>query len=185
MVRHRSRLASRWFAANSITIDSGATTTVAGEFSAELLISGTYGTYVDNGTIDVMAGTSLMLNGAFAGSGTINIGNGAELTIEGAAATSTGTITFEGSGDALTLYSCALNGSHAFTPTIGGLTASDVIDFVGSVTGATFNGANGGLLTLYNSAAVVAMLTFGGDYSGNSFQLPRSVAERKSSILLP
>ena len=122
-------------------------------------------------SLDVAAGgASLTLNGSLSGGGQVNIGSGSDLTVEGAAATSTGPITFQGTGDVLTLYSSALNGSDVFTPTLSGFNASDAIDFHGTVTSTSYDSGDG-VLTLFDGATAVAFLTLSGDYSGDSFSV--------------
>ena len=151
-------------AAGSITVDSGVTTTVSGSFNALNIIN--------NGTIDVVAGGTLTLDGSLDGSGAINIGSGASLVVENgggqAAAATAPTITFEGTGDTLTIYGSALNASHDFVPTISGLNASDVIDYEGAVTSARYD-SDDGVLTLFNGANAVAFLTIGSGYGGDTF----------------
>jgi hypothetical protein len=48
------------------------------------------------------------------------------------------TISFEGSGDKLTLNSNVFNATQNFTPTLMGLTANDVIDYQGALTSAVY-----------------------------------------------
>ena len=151
-------------AAGSITIDSGVTTTVgAGYFEASSI--------VDNGTLIVAAGGQFALYGSLGGNGQIEIGSGAELTVYGTAAASAPTITFEGTGDTLTLSSNAFNASQDFTPTLSGLNANDVIDYQGTVTSAVYasTGTNIGTLTLYDNTTTVGTLTLAGDYTGDTF----------------
>jgi hypothetical protein len=144
------------------------TTKVAGDFYAPDI--------VDNGTLGVTAGNSLFLDGALGGHGTIDIGAAANLSVvnyEGQPAAANGpTIDFEGSGGVLTINASVLNASDHFVPEIGGLNASDAIDFDGTVTKATYasTGADIGTLTLKDGNTTVAVLTLtGADYSTDTF----------------
>ena len=153
-------------AAGGLTIDSGVTTTVTGHFTAPSII--------DNGTLVVAASGTLTLDGSLGGGGAIQIGSAGNLIVENdqgqPAASSSPTITFEGSDDALTIYGNALNASNAFVPVLIGLNGSDVIDYHGTVTSATpsYNGTNT-ILTLYDGSTAVATLTLQGDYSSDTF----------------
>jgi hypothetical protein len=140
------------------------TTTVTGSFSGLNI--------VDNGTISVAADGTLTLDGSLGGSGAINICSGASLVVENgggqATAATAPTITFEGTGDTLTIYGSALNASHDFVPTISGLDASDMIDYEGTVTSARYSD---GVLTLFDGASAIAFLTLLGNYSGDTFSV--------------
>ena len=59
-----------------------------------------------------------------------------------------------------------MNASGAFLPVIAGFSASDAIDFGGTVTGASYAG---GALTLYDGTTAVATLELDGDYAGETF----------------
>jgi hypothetical protein len=151
-------------AVGSITIDNGVTATVFGSsFQAPSI--------VDNGTIIVAAGGGVSLHGSLSGNGQIEIASDAELDVYGPAALNAPSISFEGSGDALTLTRSAFNGSQQFTSTLIGFDADDVINCTGTVTSAVYasTGTNIGTLSLYNNTTLVGTLTLAGDYSGDAF----------------
>ena len=159
-------------AAGSITIDSGVTTTVSGGNN-----SFTAPSIVDDGTVIIAAGSSFAYNSSLSGTGQIEIGSGASLSIgsyngrAAAAVANAPTISFEGTGDTLSLQASSFDASQAFTPTLVGFNANDVIDYQGTVTSAVYDstGANTGTLTLYDNSAVVGSLNLAGNYSGDTF----------------
>jgi hypothetical protein len=83
-------------AAGSITIDSGVTVTMTAHFFAPTIV---------NGTLIVAAGNQTGMHASsLSGTGQIEIGSGAELFFTQAPAASAPSISFEGTGDKLTLY---------------------------------------------------------------------------------
>jgi hypothetical protein len=149
---------------NTALFSNEGTITIA-EPSSDFFEFGT--AFRNNGTVNIESGT-LTIAGPLSGGGSIDIGSGTELTMSGGAATSTGTITFEGEEDKLTLYSSVLNESHQFTPTLSGFNSTDEIDVQGTVTNAVYNGSNG-VLTLFDGASAIAYLTIGSGYGGDTF----------------
>ena len=157
-------------AAGSITVDSGVTTTVTGSFAAVNI--------VDNGTIDVVAGGILTLNGSLGGSGAINIGSGASLVVENdggqAAAAPAPTITFEGTGDTLQLDDPA-----NFAGTIAGMAVgnNDVVDLKGFTADGTtaspgvFNSGNDTTTFTVTDGDQQFTLTLDGNYSADTLNV--------------
>jgi len=145
-------------AVGAITVDSGVITTEDGSFSAPSI--------VDEGTIAVVAGQSLSLQGALSGVGQIQIGAGSSLQVTDAASfASSNTIAFAGAGT-LTLDPTDLNGSGAFAPVIAGFNPEGVIDYQGTVTSAFYSN---GVLTLLDGAVPVGELSLTGNFTGETF----------------
>jgi VCBS repeat-containing protein len=145
-------------ATGSITIDPGVTATVSGTLTASDII--------DNGTIVVQAGSPLLLNGALDGHGQIQLASSASLTVTTVAATAADTIAYTGTSGALIIAAGAIDASHDFTPAIGGFNGSDVIDYQGTVTTASYDN---GTLSLFDGTTLVANLILNGNYSGETF----------------
>jgi hypothetical protein len=152
--------------AGSVTIDSDVTTTMTGSSYIAANPS-----IVDNGTIIVAAGGTLQLFGSLSGNGQIELDSGADLMVFQPAAATAPSISFEGTGDTLTLYSSSFNASQQFTPHLIDFDSSDVIDYQGTVTSAVYasTGTDIGTLSLYNDANLVGTLTLVGDYTGHTF----------------
>ena len=151
--------------AGSITIDSGVSFTESGTFSAPVI--------ADNGTITVAPSTSLKLYGnsssrGLTGTGTINIDKGSSLTLNGVdpGTSDTVTIDFAQTGGQLWLASDDFDALGNFKPAITGFGATDVIEYQGTATSATYAS---GYLSLYNGANLVAKFNIGSGYAGDTF----------------
>jgi hypothetical protein len=141
--------------------ESGASWTASGSSSFV-----TASQLINDGTINIAAGTTLTLPGTLSGTGQTNIGSGANLVLQDQiTAGTTETITFQGSGT-LTLSNAELDSSLNFIPVITGLDPTDTIDFQGAVTSAFWNG---GILTLMNGTTAVAYLHLSGNYASATF----------------
>ena len=151
--------------AGSITIDSGVSFTESGTFSAPVI--------ADNGTITVAPNTSLTLYGnassrGLTGTGTIDIDKGSSLTLNDVdpGTSDTVTIDFAQTGGQLWLASDDFDALGNFKPAITGFGATDVIEYQGTATSATYAS---GYLSLYNGANLVAKFNIGSGYAGDTF----------------
>ena len=151
--------------AGSITIDSGVSFTESGTFSAPVI--------ADNGTITVAPNTSLTIYGnsssrGLTGTGTMNIDKGSSLTLNGVdpGTSDTVTIDFAQTGGQLWLASDDFDALGNFKPAITGFGATDVIEYQGTATSATYAS---GYLSLYNGANLVAKFNIGSGYAGDTF----------------
>ena len=151
--------------AGSITIDLGVSFTESGTFSAPVI--------ADNGTITVAPSTSLTLDGnassrGLTGSGTVNIDKGSSLTLNGVdpGTSDAVTIDFAQTGGQLWLESDDFDALGNVKPAITGFGATDVIEYQGTATSATYAS---GYLSLYNGANLVAKFNIGSGYTGHTF----------------
>ncbi len=153
-------------AAGSITIDSGVSFTESGTFQAPVIVV--------NGTITVAANAKLELYGTssrgLTGSGKININSGSNLTVYDVdpGTSDTVTINFAQNGGQLWLPSGDFDALGNFKPAITNYGATDVIEYYGTATSASYSG---GFLTLYNGANLVANFNIGSGYTGDTFSL--------------
>ena len=152
-------------AAGSITIDTGVSFTESGYFSAPVIVV--------NGTVTVAANTALKLQGTstsrgLTGSGAIDIDQGAALTVYNVdpGTSDLVTIDFAQLGGQLWLPSGDLDALGNFKPVITGFGATDVIEYYGTATSASY-AAN--YLSLFNGANLVAKFNIGGGYAGDAF----------------
>jgi len=152
----------------NIKVDPILHSTVPLTLSGDTSITGGTLTIGSSGTLDLAASAVVTVDAILAGSGSINIGSGADLIVEGSPATSTGTINLQGGGDTLTIYDGALNASDQLVPAISGLTASDYVDFQGTVTSASYDSGDG-VLTLLDDTSAVGYLTIGSGYAGDTW----------------
>ena len=151
--------------AGSITINSGVSFTKSGYFSAPVI--------ADNGTITVAPSTSLTIYGngssrGLTGSGTVDIDKGSSLTLNGVdpGTSDTVTINFAQTGGQLWLASDDFDALGNFKPAITGFGATDVIEYQGTATSATYAS---NYLSLYNGANLVAKFNIGAGYTGDTF----------------
>ena len=134
-------------AAGSITINSGVSFTESGYFQAPVI--------VDNGTMTVAPNTKLTLYGTsnrgLTGTGTLNIDQGSSLTLYNVdpGTSDQVTINFAQPGGQLWLPSGDFDALGNFKPAITGFGATDVIEYYGTATSASYAS---GYLSLYNGA---------------------------------
>ena len=101
------------------------------------------------------------------GTGQIQIGAGGDL--QTGQVSSGQTISFQGTGDSLTIGASSLDSSKTFDALLSGFSSGDTIDYAGTITSAVYNPSNG-ILRLQNGGALVARLHLAGSHSGESFQ---------------
>lgn len=160
-------------ALGSVTIDPGAKIMVEGSvnaLSAPMII--------DNGVIETPLQSGLAITGPVTGSGRLLIDGASSLTVDQVAAGVTiqfGTpANFGGPqgpfpvGGPLTISPASLGPSGGFGAAIVGFVPSDLIDFSGVVTSATWAHD---VLTLSDGPTVVAELNLRGDYAGAAFSV--------------
>ena len=147
--------------AGALTIDAGSVLTDGGWITARVI--------VDNGTIEVGVGESLVIDGTsggLIGTGAVQIDAQATATIAGVGDQSANSVVFAGPGAELVLSDDSLSATLAFTPTISGFDSTDLIVYVGDVSGVSYSS---GVLTLSESGATVATLNLAGDFTGDTF----------------
>ena len=101
------------------------------------------------------------------GVGQIQIASGGDL--QAGRVSSGQTITFQGSGDSLTIGASSLDSSSNFDALLAGFASGDTIEYAGTITTASYN-ASTGVLRLLNGGTLVARLHLAGNYSGDTFQ---------------
>jgi hypothetical protein len=164
--------------AGSITVDAGRQVTIGDD--AVLT-----GAVVDNGTIQVDAGT-LTVAGSLSGSGALRIGKGATVALNGNAGAGL-SIDFTDSAASLVI-GASFGLADTVAASIGGFQIGDSI-VVGGIAADGFtylpSGADGGIFSLLSGTAVIASLTLTGIYSASDFVLSPTISGATSIGLLP
>ena len=128
------------------------------------------GALTDNGVVIAAPSTTGLENMVS------NVTGSGQLQIAAGAALSTGTVgsgitvAFTGAGGSLHISSGSLDSAKTYDAKITGFAAGDVIDYVGTVTQATYN-ASKSVLSLSHGSTVIAKLHLAGNYAGDTFHV--------------